>query len=121
MLCPEALLFLRSNLTMEMNFFGPTSATSGGLSSLSWILSLVESRGVNMHGLPSTNWLISLRFMSSKLLHSIPKCLSTDSAKSSALSALVFAVLLSSFSVGQVFLCFGFKKIFLILWDLFLR
>ena len=31
-----------------------------------------------------------LKFVSSKLLHSIPKCLSTDSAKSSVLSAFVW-------------------------------
>ena len=65
-----------------------------------WVPSLVESSGVNMYGLASTNWLISLRFVSTKLLHSIPKCLSTDSARSSALSAMVLAVLLSSVSVG---------------------
>ena len=53
-----------------------------------------------MYGLASTNWLISLRFVSMKFSHSIPKCLSTDLAKSSALSALVLAVLLSSVSVG---------------------
>ena len=70
--CPGALSFLRSNLTMLMSSFGSTSATSGWLSSLSWIPSLVESSGVNMYGLASTNWLISLRFVSSKLLHSIP-------------------------------------------------
>ena len=72
----------------------------GWLSSLSWIPSLIESSGVNMYGLASTNWLISLRFVPSKLLHSIPKCFSKDSAKSSALFALVLAVLLSSVSVG---------------------
>ena len=98
--CPGALPFLKSNLTMLMSSFGSTSATRGWLSSLSWIPSLVESSGVNMYGLASTNWLISLSFVSSKLLHSIPKCLSTDLAKSSALSALVLAVLLSSVSVG---------------------
>ena len=98
--CLGALPFLGSNLTMLMSSFGSTSATSGWLSSLSWVPSLVESSGVNMYGLASTNWLISLRFVSSKLLHSIPKYLSTDSAKSSALSALVLAILLSSVSVG---------------------
>ena len=85
---------------MVMSSFGSTSATSEWLSSLSWISSLVESSGANMYGLSSTNWFISLRFVSSKLLHLIPKCLSTDSAKSSALSALVLAVLLPGFSVG---------------------
>ena len=98
--CPGAFPFLRSNLTMLMSSFGSTSATNGWLSSLSWVPSLVESSGVNMYGLASANWLISLRFVSSKLLHSIPKCLSTDSTKSSALSTLVLAVLLSSVSVG---------------------
>ena len=99
--CPGALPFLRSNLTMLMSSFWSTSATSGWLSSLSWILSLVESSGVNMYVLASTNWLISLRFVSSKLLlHSIPTCLSTDWAKNSALSTLVLAVVLSSVSVG---------------------
>ena len=61
---------------------------------------MVELRGVSMHELASTTCLISLRFVSSELLHSIPKCLSTDWEKSPALSALVLAVLLSSFSVG---------------------
>ena len=47
------------------------------------------------------NWLISLGFVLSTLLHTIPSCLSTDSVKSRALSALVLAVLLSNnFSVG---------------------
>ena len=100
MSCPEALSFFRSNLTMLTSSFGSTSATSGWSLSLSWTPSLVESSGVNMYGLASINWLISVRFVSSKLLHSIPKCLSTDSAKSSSLSALVLAVLLSSVSVG---------------------
>ena len=63
---PGALPFLRSNLTMVMSSFGPTSAAKGWISSLSWILSLVESSGVNMYGLASTNCLISLRFVSSK-------------------------------------------------------
>ena len=85
---------------MLMSSFESTSATSGWLPSLSWITSLVESSGVNMYGLASTNWLTFLRFVTSKLLHSIPKCLSTDSAKSSALSALVLAVLLSGVSLG---------------------
>ena len=44
------------------------------LSPLSCLPSLVESRGVNMYVLASTKWLISLRFVSSKLLHLIPKC-----------------------------------------------
>ena len=58
---------------------------------------------MKMYGLVSTSSLMSLRFMSLKLYHSIPKCLSTDSAKISALSALVLAVLLSNFIVGYVF------------------
>ena len=78
--CPGALPFLRSNLTMLMSSFGSTSAVT-----------LIESSGMNMYGLASTNGLISLRFVSWKLLHSIPKCLSTDSAKGSALSSLVLA------------------------------
>ena len=93
---PGDLSFLGSNLTILMSCFGSTLATSGWLSSLSWIPSLVDSSGVNMYGLASTNWLMSLRFVSLKLLHPIPKCLSTDSAKSSVLSALVLVVLLSS-------------------------
>ena len=48
---------------------------------------MFESSGVNTYRL--ANWLISLRFVSLKLLHSVPKCLSTDSTKSSAFSALV--------------------------------
>ena len=43
-----------------------------------------------MYGLTSTDLLISLRSV----------CFSTDSTESSALSVLVLAVLLSSFSVG---------------------
>ena len=97
---PGALSFLGSNLTILMCSFGLTLATSRWLSSLSWKPSLVDSSGVNMYGLASTNWLMSLRFVSLKLLHSIPKCLSTDSANSSASSALVLVVLLSSVSVG---------------------
>ena len=84
MSCPGALPFLGSNLTMVMSSFGSTTATSRWLSSLSSLPSLVESSGVYIYGLAYTNWLISLRFVSSKLLHSIPKCLSTDSARSSA-------------------------------------
>ena len=98
--CTEALPFLRSNLTMEMSSWGSTSTTSRWSTSLLWLPSLIESRGVKMHGFTSTNWLISLRFVLLKLLHSILKCLSTDSAKSSALFALVLVVFLSNFSVG---------------------
>ena len=61
--CPGAIPFLRSILIMVMSSAGSTSATSGWLSSLSWIPSLVESSDVNMYGLASTNWLISLRFV----------------------------------------------------------
>ena len=103
--CVMCWSFTFSNLTMVMSSFGSTSATSGWLSSLSWIPSLIESSGLNMYGLASTNWLISLRFMSSKLLQSITKCLSTDSAKSSALSTLLWRFCCPVLVQNKFFVC----------------
>ena len=68
-----------------------------------------------MHGLASTNLLISLRFVLSKSLHSIPKCLSTDSAKRSVLSASGLVVLLVNFSVGEFLCVFDLRAIYFIL------
>ena len=60
------------------------------------------------------NWLTSLKWFESKWTLSIPKCLSTDSAKSCALSALVLATLLACCRVGWSRWPFGLRK-FLIL------
>ena len=79
---------------MEMSSWASISSTSG--SSLSWIPSLIELRGVKTYVLASTNWLISL--VLSKLLHSILKAF-TQTQQRVLLCLLWFC-----------WMCFSFEK-----------